>query len=132
MNRIEAIQNDQMLGFMPAGEAKQAVCDLGVFYQLVTDETSMVALPDEVFAAYGIERRNQARVAVEVQAQVDRQVQPVRNYRVDREQPMFDQNTPRPSGNGGGAVDPLTALLAIGLGGAGLVAHRRRRAHSPK
>lgn len=118
MNRIEAVEMERSLGLLPGDEAATAVRDLGVAYQLVTDETSMVALPDEVFEAYGIERRNAARVAEEVAAQSEREVQPIRNYRVDRQKPMFERTAPRPSQNGGGAIDPLTALIALGLGGA--------------
>ncbi len=128
MNRIEALEMAELLGVAPGGEARTAIRDLGVAYQLVTDETSMVALPDDVFAAHGIERHNRARVAVESQAQAQRHAQPPRHYRVDQHQPMFDQPAARPGGGqGGGAVDPLTLLASVALAGGGWIAWRRGR-----
>ncbi len=126
MNRIEAIDALRLVGAMPPSEAEEAVEDLGVAYQLVTDETSMVVLSDEAFAQRGIDRTNQRRVAWEHQAQSVRNSQPVRNHRVDKRQPMFQHPSPRPGG--GGAFDPFSAVAIIGF--AGWVAsriHRPRR-----
>ncbi len=69
---------------MPQGESHSAIRDLGVKYQLVTDETPMLVLGDDAFTRHGIERRNQQRVALEQTAQSARAAapQPV-NYRVD-------------------------------------------------
>ncbi len=126
MNRIEEIEVSRMVGSLPPSEADQAIEDLGVAYQLVTDETSMVVLSDAVFAERGIDRANERRTATERQAQAARRSQPVRNHRVDRQQPMFNHPAPRPrGGGGGGAIDPMTGLVAIGI--AGLAAARRRR-----
>lgn len=126
MNRVEAIQADEMVGRTPVAEAKHAIEDLGVQYQLVTDETAMVVLADDVFERNGIERRNRDRTAIEHQAQAQRRAQPVRNNRVDTQQPMFSQPAPSP-GNGGGALDPFSALIVLSLGG---VAAQRRRPSS--
>jgi hypothetical protein len=82
----------------------------------------MVVLEDEVFTARGIERRNLARVAQERKAQARRAARPARNRRVDEEKPMFDLPAPR---IGGGAFDPLTVLLALGLAGVALARLRR-------
>ncbi|UCC29518.1 MAG: VWA domain-containing protein [Phycisphaerales bacterium] len=125
MNRIEAIEALQLVGAVPPSEAEEAIEDLGVAYQLVTDETSMVVLSDEAFAQRGIDRANQRRIAWEQQARSVRDSQPVRNHRVDRQQPMFQHPSPRPSGGGGGAFDPFSAIAAIGF--AGWVASRIRR-----
>ncbi|UCF33686.1 MAG: VWA domain-containing protein, partial [Phycisphaerales bacterium] len=131
MNRIEAIEALKLVGAMPPSEAQEAVEDLGVAYQLVTDETSMVVLSDEAFAERGIDRANQRRVAGEHQAQAARRDQPVRNHRVDREQPMFHHPSPRPGGGGGGAFDPLSAVAIVSFAGwAATRFHRRRRAES--
>ena len=54
---------------MPTAEMKERVAELGVKYQLVTDETSMLVLDDEGFAENGVERLNQARTDTEHAAQ---------------------------------------------------------------
>lgn len=131
MDVIEDIETQRQLGFMPEDDARLAIEDLAVEFQLVTDETSMVALPDEVFAEYGIERRNAARVAVEQEGETQRLARPARSYRVDQAEPMFSEPAPRLNnggGNGGGAVDPVTGVLVVLLAAAGLVQmHRGRR-----
>jgi len=86
---------------MPEKELEDVERNLGVTYQLVTDETSMIVLSDQVFAERGIERRNQRRVAVERAAQVHRAQQPVQNYTVSRGQSTFPSHTPRIGGGGG-------------------------------
>ena len=84
----------------------------------------MLVLADEVFERHGIERKNRERVAREHTAQSQRAQQPVRNRRVDREKPMFDFPTPSV---GGGAIDPLSGGLVLGLGGLALASRRRAR-----
>lgn len=127
MNQIEAIEMQQLAGFMPASEAKDAIESLGVEYQLVTDHTSIVVLSDEAFDDYGIDRRNRRRTEIEHQAQSRRRAQPLRNNRVDNQQPMFQHNAPRGFGNGGGAIDPITGCAALVLSGMGLAEFRRRK-----
>ncbi|MBW2274278.1 MAG: VWA domain-containing protein [Deltaproteobacteria bacterium] len=123
MSRIEEIETMADAGFTPADESKDAIRDLGVAYQLVTDETSMLVLGDESFARHGIERRNRERVAREHTAQAQRSQQPAQNRRVDRNKPMFDLPTPSV---GGGAIDPVSGGLVLGLAGLALGARRRR------
>jgi len=123
MSRIEELETLADMGLLGAEEAKIDIQQLGVDYQLVTDETSMLLLNDEAFARHGVERRNQARVATEHAAQARRAQQPAPGRRVDRQRPMFDR--PAPS-FGGGALDPATGLLALGLGAAGLASGRKR------
>jgi len=119
LDRIQMIEDQQNAGLMPEGEAKYAICQLGILYQLVTDETSMVLLSDETFAKRGIDRRNQTRVAEERRAQAVRSSQPAKNYRVDQAAPMFQHNAPSVGNSGGGGgsgpVGPLflVALLAL-------------------
>jgi Ca-activated chloride channel family protein len=128
LDQIEEIGAKADAGLMPQEEARAAIRDLGLAYQLVTDHTSMVILSDAAFESRGIERRNRTRVAAERAAQVARSGQPVRSRRVDKA-PMFD----RPSAtlgsgkDGGGAFDPLLAGLAASLAGLGLAAARRKR-----
>ena len=44
LNRIETMEAKRDAGFLPENEARQAIVDMGVAYQLVTDHTSMVVL----------------------------------------------------------------------------------------
>jgi Ca-activated chloride channel family protein len=124
--RTEQFGNLVDVGTMPADEAEQHIRALGLDYQLVTDYTSMVVLSDEAFAERGIERRNRVRIAREHQAQAQRAQQPVRDLRVDQHRPAF--NRPAPS-VGGGAIDPLTAGMALSLTGLAMPALLRRRSH---
>ena len=123
MSRIEQIEQLVAMGLEDGDEAEGAIAHYGVDYQLVTDETSMIVLDDSTFAKHGIERRNQARSHKERQAQANRRTQPVRNRRVDRNQPAFPGNAPS-SGGGGGALDPLTVAMGLLLAAAALTARR--------
>ena len=122
--QIEEIEVRRAIGDLDRGESREAIRDLGLAYQLVTDETSMVVLSDRAFEQRGIQRRNRDRVAAERAAQAQRAAQPVAvNYRADRQQPMFEgRKAPRV---GGGAIDPFSASL-LGLMALGLAARRRR------
>jgi len=122
MSRIEEIDGLADAGLLDWDESRDAIRDLGIGYQLVTDETSMLVLSDAAFDRHGIERRNRQRTAVEHQAQAQRRSQPVRNHRVDQKKPMFDVPTPSV---GGGAIDPLTGTIALGLGALALAGRRR-------
>lgn len=115
MRTVEDIEMQRDLGKLDNNEAKSTVASLGVEYQLVTDETSMLVLSDERFAHHQIDRKNQARAANEATAQAARVSQPVYNPRADSQQPMFgNQPAPHISRGGGGAIDPLSAgLLAL-------------------
>ncbi len=135
--RIEQFDALVRIDAMSAAEAKAQTLKLGVDYQLVTDETAMAVLSDAAFAERGIERRNQARVARERQAQAQRAPQPARPTRVDQPKPMFSQPAPsirrdagRRGGGGGGAIDPATAVLALNLAGFSALAWARRRRQS--
>jgi Ca-activated chloride channel family protein len=129
LNRVEALEMLQLRGRLPAREAEQAVRQLGVTYQLVTDQTSMIVLADESFEKHRIERRNRERVALERQTQAVRAGQAPQSYRVDQSGPMFG-NPPAPSlggSRGGGAHDPATAGLAVALAALALWAVNRLR-----
>ncbi len=124
LNRIEELERAAAVETEAEDEYRESIEDLGVKYQLVTDETSMVVLSDQAFARQGIERRNQQRISVEKQARTERartareSGQAVRKRRTDESKPMFDQPAPRPSrgkgGGGGGALDPATVGLILG------------------
>jgi len=105
---------EEINNFGEKADIKNGIISLGVEYGLVTDYTSMIVLRDEVFTSRNIDRANQRRLAVEKQAQQQRQARPAPTRRVDTQQPMYQSN--RPS-FGGGAIDPWTlvlfALLAI-------------------
>lgn len=111
LDRIEEAIMKETVGLLPPEESEQVVRDIGVKYQLVTDYTSMVVLADDVFEKRGIARNNKQRVAVERAAQATRVTAPPANRRVDNGSPMFPGRSH--SVRGGGAFDPLMALLAL-------------------
>ena len=111
---IEKIEAMERIGTMPVSESQDAIKDLGLAYQIVTDYTAMVVLSDTAFADRGIERRNQTRMAQEQQARSVRSQQPVKNYRVDQKKPAFKFKTPN-LGGGGGAIDPVSGVVAFVL-----------------
>ena len=131
LNRIDETELRRDRGDLDGNEAAAAIADLGVRYQLVTDETSMLVAADEVFDRHGIARENRDRVATEHQAQAARRTQPVKAYRVDQEQPAFPNEAPTTKNSGGGkgagAIDGSLALLAAMLV-AGAAYERRSRA----
>ena len=124
---IENIEAMERIGTMPVSESETAIKDLGLAYQIVTDVTSMVVLSDTAFADRGIERHNQTRIAREQQARSQRSQQPVKNYRVDQEKPAFKFKAPN-LGGGGGAIDPITGIVAFiltALGGLRLITRKK-------
>lgn len=125
MARIEDLEDRTNAGLFDAGEAKTLTRDLGLRYQLVSDETSMIVLSDDDFARYGIRRDNAARVETEHKAQARRAAAPPPPQRVDRKKPMFSGKAPRLGG--GGAIDPLVAALGLGIVVIAWVQRRRER-----
>ncbi|WP_428033882.1 VIT and vWA domain-containing protein [Amphritea sp.] len=94
-------------------DTQQAITDLAVQYDLVTDYTSMLIVRDEVFKQLNIERNNQQRIASEDNARQQRLQQPVTSHRADRQQPMFNPSQHRASlgGGGSGAIGHWILLL---------------------
>ena len=126
LERVETAQYQANVGKTSAEESKKEIENLGVAYQLVTDETSMVVLSDAVYTERGIERKNQARTTIEHQQQAARKQSPAASSRVDQKSPMF--SLPAPSlGNGGGAIDPVSGVLLLGFAGLGFFRQRRRK-----
>lgn len=119
MHLVEQIERLEAAGHVDGDEARQSIRDIGVSYQIVTDETSMVVLNDEAFAERGIDRRNRKRSDAEAQARTKRASQPIQNHRVDSNSPTFPSKAPRTgSGNGGGAFGLETlAVLILALMG---------------
>lgn len=133
MSRIEMFDTLAGSGLADGAETQQLIRDLGVKFQLVTDETSMVVLSDEAFSAYGVERNNRTRVVAERTAQSARAAQPVKNYRADVARPerrtevpaqpsrsnnsMFRGSAPR---LGGGALEPVWILVLATVAGVAL------------
>ncbi len=123
MSFIEDLQQRRDEGVLNENEARDAIVDLGVNYQIVTDETGMVVLSDQQFEARGVERKNRERVAIENAAYMERAARQAANNRVDANQPMFNKNAPSFSGGGGGgSMDPFSALLTLVLAGLALAA----------
>lgn len=123
---IEKIEAMERMGQMQPSESENAIRDLGLSYQIVTDYTSMVVLSDTAFADRGIERHNQTRIAREQQARTQRVQQPAKNYRADKKKPAFKFKIPD-LGGGGGAIDPFTGALCIIASAVGAARLARRR-----
>ncbi|MDF1861810.1 MAG: VIT and VWA domain-containing protein [Verrucomicrobiales bacterium] len=120
LDQIEQFELQTNRGEMPAGESENAIRDLGLKYQLVTDETSMLVLSDEAFERHGVARNNRQRVAIERKAQSTRAAAPKpTNYRVDSKKPLTTSKAPRISppsssgGGGGGALPPFAVILML-------------------
>lgn len=129
LSRIEEIELHRDIGKFEHGESKTAIADLGVAYQLVTDETSMIVLDDAAFERHGIERRNEKRMAAEHAAQAVRRSQPTASTRADRDQPMFNRNAPSVGGGGGGGgalPGPAVLLMILGLAPLWVLGRRQR------
>ena len=101
---------------------RRRVVELGTEYSLVTDYTSMLVLEEHRFKDFGIDRKNRDRVQNERTAQQQRQKQPVKNYRVDQNQPpesqkkdTFNGRKSPGFGNGSGPVGPLFVGLIMWL-----------------
>ncbi len=131
LDQIEDIQMRIDRGEVDSTEGDDAIEDLGVAYQLVTDQTSMIVLDDVSFHDNGIARDNQERVARERAAQATRASSAPRSYRVDSSsQPTFKDSAPSTRGSsnrGGGAIDPFSLLLGL-FAVAALFSTRRRQA----
>ena len=125
MASIQQAQRARDRGDQPAKETAVIIRKLGEHYQLVSEETAMIALTDEAFEREGVARDNLRRVTAEHAAQDLR----AGSAAVDRStgQPMFSGKAPRPS-SGGGAIDPVSGGIALSLGA--LALYRRRREQS--
>ncbi len=131
MAKVEEAQELAMLGRLNQEESRAIVRDLGLKYQLVTDETSMLVLPDEEFTARGIERKNLRRVAIEEGARTLRATREVVSAPRPQSQtmPTIPQQSPSNHGrSGGGALDPISAGLAAGVAALAALARRRKNA----
>lgn len=123
LNRIEHLEDMINAGLIDGKEADSAIRNLGLAYQLVTDQTSMVVLTDETFEQLGIERHNRRRIERERAARAQRAGQ-TRSQRVDTKSPMFKRSSPS---HGGGAFDPLSAAAALGAAFLSIAGWRRSR-----
>ena len=112
LDRIEQFVMKETVGMMPAEEAEQAIRDMGVRHQLVTDYTSMVVLADDVFEKRGIARNNKQRIEVERTAQASRTTLQPANHQADARRPMF-RGRSISLGKGGGAFEPWMAIMAL-------------------
>ena len=129
--QIEMHEDMVNQGLENQSENTDIVRSIGLKYQIVTDETSLVMLTDEQHAKHGIDRNNQKRVQEERRAQAQRKTQPVKNYRVDVPSPaspapmnspaprhgngMFQYHAPHIS-HGGGAMDVWTVIIVAAMG----------------
>ena len=129
--QIEMHEDMVNQGLEDQKENTDFVRGIGLKYQIVTDETSLIMLTDEQHAKHSIERHNQKRVQAERTAQAQRKTQPVKNYRVDAPRPtspmpanspapqhsngMFQYHAPHIS-HGGGAMDVWTVIIIAAMG----------------
>jgi Ca-activated chloride channel family protein len=133
LDSIHALQKQALLGLLPQAEASARVRKLGVDYQLVTAETSMLVLDDQGFADQGIARNNQARSDAEHAAQSNGagssagSTVPVNSGAstgagspspsapsTGESSPSSYPSSSDSSGHYGGALDPSTLLLLFG------------------
>lgn len=101
---------------------EQAITDLSIAYSIVTKNTSLLVVEDEVFKQHGIDQINKLRRAIEMKATSARKAntQPI-DHRADKQQPMYKKSRPS-SGGGGGSVSAAAVLLLLTI-----VAIRRSR-----
>jgi Ca-activated chloride channel family protein len=115
LDMIHAVEQRALLGLMPTAEAKAKVAELGVRYQLVTDQTSMLVLDDAGFAENGVERNNLARTDLEHDAQTNGSGQstsaPITPGTPST--PATDSDSSYSDKEYGGALDPLTVTLSL-------------------
>ena len=116
---IQALEaEEELVG--ATDDSRRAILDLALGAGLVTDQTSLVVVRDEVFAAEGIERRNAARVEAEHVARAARASAPTVSHRQDTDVAAFPDrratvsNGRASSGSGGGAFGTWTLML-LGL-----------------
>lgn len=114
LKTVEQAEQLRDIGLIPDDECAVVLRDIGVDYQIVTDETSMIVLDDAAFSRRGIERRNQDRIEREKQAQSRRATRAAVNYRSDSKRPAFPGRAP--GVGGGGAIDPFSAILMLLVG----------------
>ena len=113
----------------PTEDSRRAIKDIALRAGLVTDQTSLVVVREEVFEAEGVERRNAARVDRERAARTARAAVPTASHRQDASSPAFSapratvSNGRASSGSGGGALGTwmlamigLLAAIRVGLG----------------
>lgn len=116
MAQVEQLERQKQLGKLPEGEFTDAIRSIGVEYQIVTDETSMLLLDDSRFAERGIERRNRDRMVKEAAAQQTRRSTQPKQTRVDQSKPMFKGPSHSTGSGGGGALEgPFVLLLLLSL-----------------
>jgi len=105
-NRIDYFEGDS--------DSEQAIVDLATEYGLVTNYTSMIAMREEMFQQYGIDRNNLKRVEKEEAAKTQRALEQMQNTRVDSAQPAFSSSRAYPSGSsGGGAAGPWLVMFIL-------------------
>ena len=123
--RIKLLEDQINTLQIPESSGKEMIKKLGLKYQIVTDETSMIVLSDEKFKEYNIERNNKQRIQQEKKAQSLRKNKTAKSYRVDKSKPMFD--FPSPSlGGGGGAFGPFAAIFVFFAAAGSFIASRKK------
>ena len=120
LQMIHGLEQQALLGLLDPAEAARKVAELGIQYQLVTTETSMIVLDDAGFESAGIERLNQERTGIEQAAQASGQPAATSSY--------ASGSSDDGEGNYGGALDPVT----LGMFALALLSGVARRPARPK
>lgn len=128
-DRVREIQRE-LDTFGEDADLRDAIRDLGTQYGLVTDQTSMVVVREEVFQQLGMDRRNAARSQAERRAREQRMQQQPQSPRVDQAAPMFNGNRATHSGRGAGAISPWEVVMMLIGAWVILILQRRGTARS--
>ena len=112
-SKIESLEN-KMAYFGKDADTEQAITDIAINYSLVTDYTSLIVVREEEFKNNNIDRNNKDRIEKETKAKEAREIAPVKNNRVDNNQPMYQAPAASHGGGGGsGGSFSLFILLAL-------------------
>jgi Ca-activated chloride channel family protein len=90
-------------------DSEQAILDLSIAYSIVTKQTSLLVVEEDVFEKHGITQVNKKRRNRERQAQQKRSKKTINN-RGDTNKSMFKKSRPS-SGNGGGSMSLIGAFV---------------------
>ena len=147
---VRWLEYQSAVGLIDAAEASAKIEHLGLTYQLVTDETTMVLLSEDAFAELGIDPENRERTEREAEARELRDATGAVDYSavVDASFTGSDPNTaasagsaPTPSSSGasgsagfdddGGAAVSGPETAAVLLLALAALTRRRRRPATP-
>ena len=107
LGRTRFLEYQTAMGLERAAVTRPLIREVGVRYQIVTDETAMILLPADVFARYGIDPTNRDRTLTEAEA------------RAAREGGSVASGSAGAAGGGAGYASDPGAYSGGGYGGSG-------------